>query len=118
MKIDDNGWQSVKIGENRWKSVQIAENRWKLLKIVENLCFFIIYAMQEATQRAHALPSNCTDSAKPLCFCTAEKEKWRKMKKKKKKKKIKKREDKKKKQKKQTLYIQTPDQPPHSGITW
>ena len=56
--------------------------------------------MQEATQRAHALPSNCTDSAKPLCFCTAGK---RKKKKTEEKKRRKKRQNKKKK--KQTLYI-------------
>ena len=47
---------------------------------------FYIYSRQEATQRAHALLSNCTDSAKPLCFCTAEKRKKKKKKDKKKKK--------------------------------
>ena len=40
--------------------------------------FLIIYSRQEATQRAHALLSNCTDSAKPLCFCTAGKRKKKK----------------------------------------
>ena len=88
------------------------------MKIAEIVVFFIASAMQEATQRAHALPSNCTDSAKPLCFCTAGKRKKKKTKEKNKKMKKKQKDETEEKKKTQTLYIQTPDQPPHSGVTW
>ena len=57
-------------------------------------------------QRAHALPSNCTDPAKPLCFCTVVKRKKKKTeeKKKKKKKKTKRRKRRKKSRNKHYIY--------------
>ena len=77
--------------------------------------FLFILGRRQHSARMLCSPTALTQQSRSAS-APREKEKRRKQKKKRRRRKKKQKQEKEEKKKKQTLYIQTPDQPPHGGV--